>query len=172
MKILSRYVDSASLKTYYSSYILPLMDYCCIIWGRSRNHNVEQVAKLQKRAARLILRADITTSSKDMFKSLKWMSFRDRIEYHTCVMVYKTLNNLTPEYITDLLSNVSNSHSQQLRSETRNMLRIPRSHTASFDNSFSVTGPSAWNKLPIDVKSSPSLAAFKDSLTRHIFSQT
>ena len=147
------------------------MDYCSIIWGQGRRFNAERVTKLQKRAARLILKADFNTPSRVMFNTLNWMSFRDRVEYHTCVTVYKALNNQTPVYITDLLSKVSNNHTQQLRSQSQNLLHIPRSRSALYDNSFSICGPIAWNKLPNDIKSSNSLNSFKNSLTKHILTR-
>ena len=33
MKLLSKYIDQANIKLYYNSYILPIMDYGCLIWG-------------------------------------------------------------------------------------------------------------------------------------------
>ena len=33
LKLLSKYIDQSNMKLYYNSYILPIMDYECMIWG-------------------------------------------------------------------------------------------------------------------------------------------
>ena len=37
MKLLSKYVDQTSLKQYFNSYVLPVFDYGCVIWGNATN---------------------------------------------------------------------------------------------------------------------------------------
>ena len=34
LKLLSKYIDQPNMKLYYNSYILPIIDYGCMIWGR------------------------------------------------------------------------------------------------------------------------------------------
>ena len=43
----------------FSSYILPLLDFCSTVWGSSSQINSEKLIKLQKRAARIILYKDV-----------------------------------------------------------------------------------------------------------------
>ena len=64
------------------------------MWGATNNSNIDRLNKLQKLAARIILRTDLTTPSADIFKQLGWTS---------AVLAYKALNDLTPSYISDLL---------------------------------------------------------------------
>ena len=68
LKMLSKYVNKNSLIQYYNSYILPIFDYGCLIWGRCMVSNIHRLLKLQKRSARIILNAD-------MFSKLKWLPF-------------------------------------------------------------------------------------------------
>ena len=70
LKVLSKYVDKSSLKQYYNSYILPIFDYGCMIWGQCSLYNMNRLLKLQKRAARIILQADFMTPSQLMFQEL------------------------------------------------------------------------------------------------------
>ena len=102
LKLLSKYIDQPNMKLYYNSYILPIMDYGCMICGRCSKQNTLRILKLQKRAARIILKADITTPSKTLFSELNWLAFPQRVQYHTCTMVYKALNGLASEYISDV----------------------------------------------------------------------
>ena len=104
LKLLSKYIDQANMKVYYNSYILPIMDYGCLIWGRCTKTNTLRIVKLQKRAARIILKADITTPSQIMFSELKWLTFPKRVQYDSCTMVYTAINGLAPEYISDIFT--------------------------------------------------------------------
>ena len=101
-KLLSKYIDKNSMNQFYNSYKLPIFDYGCMILGRCTTANMQRLLKLQKQAARIILKADILIPSRSMFSELKWLLFPQRIQYHSCVMVYKALIHLAPEYMTDL----------------------------------------------------------------------
>ena len=90
-------------KRFYQGYILPLIDYGSITWGAASNTNIERVSKLQKRAARIILRADFDTPSSVMFQELNWPSIENRLKYNKAVLTYRALNKLTPDYISNLL---------------------------------------------------------------------
>ena len=168
LKWLSKYVDKKSMNQYYNSYILPIFDYGCMIWGRCTTANIQRLLKLQKRAARIILQADILTPSLRMFNELKWLSFPRRVQYHSCVMVYKALNNLAPDYVKDLFKNVSDTHNRNTRSVDKALLHIPRFKTNSFENSFSVSAARIWNTIPLEVRTSSNLETFKRSVKNHL----
>ena len=63
MKLLSEYVNQISLKQYYNAYVLPVFDLGCVVWGNTTNSNLTRLVKLQKRSARMILKADFMASS-------------------------------------------------------------------------------------------------------------
>ena len=78
------------------------------------------------------------TPSQSMFDQLKWLSFPKRIQYHASIMMYKSLNNLAPDFMIDLFSKVSESHSRNLRSVENDLLMIPFSKTRYYDRSFAI----------------------------------
>ena len=67
---LRTYLPREGLIMYYNGYILPLFDYCCIIWGEASDSNIDKIYKLQKRAARVILNAKYDVPSLELFKKL------------------------------------------------------------------------------------------------------
>ena len=83
MKLLSKYVNQNSSKQYYNSYVLPVFDFGCVVWGNTTNANLTRLVKLQKRAARMVLKADFMTPSEQFFKELR---FSKRVQYHTCLI--------------------------------------------------------------------------------------
>ena len=164
LRQLSKYVNRDTQTKFYQGYILPLIDYGSITWGSTSTNNLERLSKLQKRAARIILRADYTTPSEDMFHELGWLSIRERLTYNKAILTYKALNSLTPEYITTLLKPVSETHDRTLRSSANGTLAVPRSRSSMFDKSFSYTAPKLWNSIPNEVRNSSTLNDFKRNL--------
>ena len=168
LKQLSKYVNRDSLKLYYNSYILPIFDYGCLIWSRCTDNNTKRLLKLQKRAARIILKADIMTPSETMFKELQWLSFTKRIQYHTFIMMYKAFNGQTPTYITEMFTKVSEIHKRNLRSRDNAELRVPFAKTAYFENSFSVSGAKLCNSLPIETRGISDINSFKNAIKLYL----
>ena len=115
------------MKLYYNTYILPILDYGCLIWGRCSKTNSLRILKLQKRAARIILKADFTTHSRSMFNELNWLIFPKQVQYHSCTMVYKALHGLAPEYIEDHFTKVSDSHSRHFIANHRVIMKSLKS---------------------------------------------
>ena len=164
MKLLSKYVDQTSLKQYYTSYVLPVFDYGCVVWGNTTNANTKRLVKLQKRAARIILKADFLTPS----DQLNWLPFPKRVQYHTCLMVYKGIHALAPEYISSMLTYVLEQHERHARSTAFDLLYIPRSRSSFFDRAFSVQGRNLWNSLPAEIRNSTSVNRFKSALKLYL----
>ena len=169
MKLLSKYVDQTSLKQYFNSYVLPVFDYGCVVWGNITNTNTTRLVKLQKRAARIVLKADFMTPSDQLFKELNWLTFPKRVQYHTCHMVYKEIKGLAPEYISSMLTYVSEQHERHTRSTALDLLHIPRSHLSFFDRAFSVQGPKLWNSLPETTLLSIDLRGYAGNVSAHNF---
>ena len=151
-------------KRFYQGYILPLIDYGSITWGTTSNANIERLPKLQKRAARIILRADFDTPSSLMFRELNWLSVESRLKYKKAVLTNRALDNLTPDYISKLLTPLSEIHSLNLRSSENGLLHIPLARTALLNGSFTCSATKLWNALPQTVRNSGSVSTFKKSL--------
>ena len=84
---IKKYLPLKTRKLFYTSFILPHMDYCSSIWGGSPH--IKKLFLYQKRAARVILDVNIRHhSSRDLFISLNWMPIKDRIEYRKSILVY------------------------------------------------------------------------------------
>ena len=124
--------------------------------------------EFQKRAARMILKAGFMTPSEQLFKELNWLPFPKRVQYHTCLTVYKSITGQAPEYISSMLKYVCEHHERQTRSTVLDLLHIPRLHSAYFDRAFSVHGPKLWNSLSTDIRNSTSINRFKRELKRYL----
>ena len=115
-------------------------------------------------------KADFMTPSEQLFKELNWLHvpFPKRVQYHTCLTVYKSMTGQAPECTSSLLTHVSDHHERQTMSTTLDLLHIPRSHSANFDRAFSVQSPKLWNSLPADIRNNKSVNRFKSQLKRYL----
>ena len=59
-----------------------------------------------------------------------------------------------------------------LRSASRGHLVVPRTRLQLGNRAFCVAGPVAWNSLPLDIRSAPTLSTFKNMLKTHLFSRS
>ena len=112
-----------------------------MIWGSTSSSNLDRLLKLQKRAARIILKADFRTPSVDMFRDLGWQSIENRVKYNKAVLTYKALHDQTPEYVSKLLKPVSPTHGLNLRSSKNGDLHMPLARTALYSGAFLCSAP-------------------------------
>jgi len=54
----------------------------------------------------------------------------------------------------------------------RGDLVVPRTRLQLGNWAFCVAGPVAWNSLPLDIRSAPTLLTFKNMLKTHLFSRS
>jgi ribonuclease P/MRP protein subunit RPP40 len=165
---IKKYLTMSSRKAFYNGYILPIIDYCCTVWGSCSKVNLDRILCLQKRAARIIMDAAYDAPSKELFKQLAMMTIYQRIEYHKATLIYKSLNGLAPSYLSEKFLPTSQSHTKTLRSSTNGHLVIPKPNTEFFKKSFQYSGSVLWNSLPKYVTNVSSVHSFQANLRKHL----
>jgi len=91
------------------------------------------------------------------------MSFKNRCNYHTGVLVDKALNHLTLSYITEILESAS-FNSIHLRSSYQYKLSYASLKTPKTNYMLSASskrGRDIWNSIPLRIKQTNSLNSFK-----------
>jgi len=82
------YLTSSAANTIYKAFILPILDYCDIYWKSVGSTLAEKLERLQKRAARVVLREG---SSNDPVLQLAWTKLLIRRQQHLCTFIFKRL---------------------------------------------------------------------------------
>jgi hypothetical protein len=54
---IKKYLNHESRQLIYSGYILPLIDYCCVVWGNCSNEGLNRILKLQKKNSKIDIRS-------------------------------------------------------------------------------------------------------------------
>ena len=102
-------------------------------------------------AARLIIqvpsRAPVSVAMRDV---LHWLSFPQRMTFKLCLLTYKCLHGLAPEYLSRCcVSLAAVPGRSQLQSADERHLLVPRTSTITLGpRAFSSSGSASWNSLP------------------------
>ena len=100
--------------------------------------------------------------------SLHWLPVEHRINFNITCMTYKALHGLAAPHLADLLENYSPAMSLRLAEQA--LLAIPKARTAKYGKrAFAYKAPAMYNKLPQDVRKSPTFNTFKAGLKTDYF---
>ena len=99
------------------------------------------------------------------------LSVPERVTFKLCVVVYRCLHGIGPEYFLEDFRLVSEIYShQRLRSASSTDVVVPATRRSSLgDRAFPVAGARAWNTLPPSITSAPSLSSFRRLLKTFLF---
>ena len=163
LKHAKTFLGEETLKTLYTGIVQPHFRYCCSVWGCAGSTELNQLQKLQNRAARIITNSSVDTPSRPLIDKLGWKTIEQLIASKSKTMVSKSLHELAPKYLRDLFTRNAKCSSYLLcNSETD--LRLPLKKSSNGQKCFSYRGAKAWNDHPTNTKQAPSLNIFKKSI--------
>ena len=159
-----QFVNRRILNQIYRSVILPHLDYADIVWHSSYEKYSCQLQKLQNRAGRIILKLkpEQHLSINSLHEILQWETLKSRKKMHVKVMMYKILNDLTPNYLRQNVLYLQRPY--QLRNSN---LYLPKPRTNSCKRAFFYRGVKLYNALPQSTRDCASLSLFKRSLAHN-----
>ena len=96
-------LSTVATKTLVSAFVLSRLYYCnSLLFGCPQNLQ-NKLQKVQKNAARLVLRVSKTDHISHHLASLHWLPIDSRIQYKLSYVCYNCLNSAAPDYLTELL---------------------------------------------------------------------
>ena len=98
---------------------------------------------IQNTAARVVTLSRKSCHITPILKELHWLPVSQRIVFKLMLIVHKSVNNIAPIYISELLKVYTPS--RNLRSSNMSLLKEPTSKRTWGDRSFSVAAPRLWN---------------------------
>ena len=131
-------------------FIISKLDYCNSLLYGCRKTQLKKLQYVQYTAARIVTQTRKFDHITPVLLDLHWLPVSYRIVFKILLLVFKSLNNLSPSYLVDRLSN--QSHSRVLRSASKKLLDQPRSITNTYrDKVFSECAPKLRNSLQLDL---------------------
>ena len=170
LRRLSAKLPKSLLCKSYSTYIQPIMEYACSVWGNCAQYNINQIQRLQNRAARAICKNYdfINTRGIDLVLQLGWTPFSYRRKYFIAMQMFKCIHGLAPANLCNEVIMACEAHDRTTRSIYTNDVVIPDARTEFYKRSFKYEGAVVWNSLPDHLKDVSSLNVFKRLLCSHI----
>ena len=133
IKAIRRSLPTTTAITLVNSFVISRIDYCSSLLSGLPSYQLARVQSVLNATARIIYsskRSDhVTPPLRDR---LHWLRVLELIRFKLCLVVFKALNNLAPEYIKSCCIPVSNvARRAGLRSSSRRLLDIPRTRYPS-----------------------------------------
>ena len=174
LRRISGKLSNISLKTQIiQSCILSHVDYCNSLYTNLPDIQIKKLQRLINSSLRFIhnVKPSDDYSITALMKQSHFLPVKARIDYKINLLVYKCLNTLAPEYLTELL-NLKNTLPSLRIYKDKFLLEQPKLHLSNQKNrSFSQSAPYIWNKLPLNIRESETLSIFKNKLKTYLFSE-
>ncbi|WAQ99776.1 hypothetical protein MAR_024149 [Mya arenaria] len=140
---------------FYKAYVQPHLDYCSIIWGSTKQSNIQVLVRLQRRACRIILGEQYTTLS-EALNIINSLNIEQRVSLHKAKFMYRVSQNAVPSYIQNMF-NYNVRRPNHLRSSNKSDFLIPKPNIELFKGSMSYSGVKVWNNIPNEIRQRESI---------------
>ena len=116
--------------------------------------HLNQYLYLKKKALRTITFSEYDSPSSPLFKSLQVIKFHDLVTFHIATFMYKFHNQLLPTAFYSFFTKVTNIHNYNTRLAAKQSYYLPSVRTNYGKFNIRFQGPSIWNSIDKDIKSS------------------
>ena len=176
LKHLSKFLPRHALNELFKLYVCPYLEYGDVIYHMPAkvcefSSNVilatmmEKLESVEYAAALAITGTWRGSSRMKLCNELGWESLNPRWWSRRLTVFYKMINNLTPGYTRDPISEPQLAH-YSLRNQ--DVIGRIRARTDKFKSSFYPKCLAEWNELDHEIRLSPSVAIFKKKLLAKI----
>ena len=164
MKKLKYKIDRRSLETIYKCFIRPIIEYGNFLYVGAKQIHLNKISYIEKEAERLVTGATKRCSTILMESECGWNNLANRRTEQCLLLIYKIINNLSPMYLSDILTNLTQL--QNRYSLRNNDLRLPLIRLDVLRNSFFPLSINLWNQLPNEIKGKPTYTTFKSHVKK------
>ena len=148
------------MQTLYTGIVEPHFRYCRSVRGCAASTEINQLQKLQNRAARIITNSSFDAPGRPLTEEMGWKTIDELITCESKTMVFKSLNQLAPEYLCGLFTRNSLCSLYSLRN-TGTDLRLPKKRSSNGQRCFSYRGAKLWNGKPSQRRQPPCIVPRK-----------
>jgi hypothetical protein len=152
------FLPEHTLNFIYKSLVLPLIDYCDIVYGFTYETHLNILKIQQNIAARIITFSHRRESFDNLSLRLKWSSLENRFKFHATKYIYKATNGLASINSMDFFQ--SKPKINKRLGEDNKTLSLPKAKYNFLTNSIFYNGVKLWNELPFEVRVCTSLKLF------------
>ena len=155
-------LNKNALCAFYLVYIRPVIEYASTAWSDLPVRLSDRLERLQRRAAKIILRLPLFQSSNHdwVLDTIGWPTLQSRRRYRLAVLGYRIANNIVPPHIREAATVFTRrDHCHDTRRKA--YFNVPQSNTNLYKGSPLYSAVTAFNDVPEAIRTKPSLALFK-----------
>jgi len=158
-------------KTVVNSFVVSRVNYCNSLLAGMPQYQLDWLQSVTNTDARLVLGVGKFDRIRHLQSDrLHWLPVHKWVQFKLCLLAYKAVHSLAPQYLADFCRPVSSVDARQrLRSAARDDLVIDRTGTKFGAGSFAVAAPLEWNRLPHHIRALQSIDSFKAALKTYLF---
>ena len=166
-----KYLSKSACETPINALVVSRLDYCNNLFYGHPAKLLSQLQRVQNSAARLIHQSTQYSPSSPLLQDLHWLPIKYRCIFKILLITFKAIHGHVPSYIQDLVK--VKHQTRTLRSSTATYLDHPSIKLSNNldERSFYIAAPTEWNRLPANIRNSPSLDVFKKRLKTHLFTK-
>ena len=139
-----------------NSFVYSNFNYCPLVWHFCSAKSVKKIEKIQERALG-ILYTDFSSDFESILNKSGKSTMKVKPLRTLALEVFKTLNNMNPEYIKKIF------HKAVFTTHRPLDLEVNENHTTKYGNkSLRCLGPHIWNSLPNQIKKETDYTKFKE----------
>ena len=156
MNFIKHRLPRSGLSSVYKSMVLPILEYCDVIYDNCSVRESAALEQVQRRAALACTGAYKHTRNDLLLSELGWLPLKERRADHKLCLLFKMLRGLSPPYLTAALP-LQRDTGYNLRRTGDGSLPIVRCRLNCVRNSFCHSTIRLWNSLSPESRNSPSL---------------
>ena len=140
----------------------------CSVWSNFSQTNLDELFKLQKRCARLILDSPRDARSYDNFQKLKWLPVDQIFMLNKLRLLKKVIDGRAPEYLITISDSLLFEHKYSTRTKTLYRLAKPRTEAITIRRTFFYS--TIYELNPLNLEPTTSFSLMKTTLTNNVAS--
>jgi hypothetical protein len=140
------------------------VNYCASLLLCFNKKQQTQLQKILNYGVRLIDCLKKRERVSDSLAKHGWLNISERAELRLAVITFTALHCGEPQTLASTLNFSDYHNGRTLRSETNQILTIPRTRSNYGDKSFAVSAASLFNSLPLVLRLAPTIQAFKSGM--------
>ena len=133
--------NEATLLSLYNSLILPYVNYCIHVWGRTNHTHLKHVLILQNKVVRVIAGVPPRTNVDHFYLELDILPVRKIFVYTISILMYKCMNGMLPELFLDMFTSISDIHSYDTRQAMSKNCLFPSNQLLEANNPLLILSP-------------------------------
>ena len=153
----------------YNASIKSLFRYCCTVWSNCNQSHLDDLFKLQKRCAQLILDSPYTARSLENFQKLKWLPIDQLFLIDKICLLHRIIEGHVPEYLISKLESFRFQHQYSTKCKTD--FRLPKPRNNSLKRTFFYSTIKSWNTFAIEDIQKVPLRTMKTNLCKIIMTK-